>query len=258
MGGVDGQAHVREMEAVAQSYEGQTDNVVAHELPEVFSWLLHAEHQDNGLLSPVGGLEEVIKFEAGLVGAVGESLVHAAGIVIPDGGAAHDVDAGGTEEGKVDGRVRLFHETGLLGTGTNARATGQGLEELLHDELACEGEDDGVEGDEGDVVDALAIVDGRARGRGQGVVGAWFDGIGEENKFVDRVPFGRIEGIKEAEDGQEDGREYIGALNHGLANAGKEAASAAAFGDTLVRIGLLGEGFPAVSIRLSCIPGVDE
>lgn len=38
------QAHVGEMEPVAQSNEKQRDNMVSHQLFEILSWLLHSQH----------------------------------------------------------------------------------------------------------------------------------------------------------------------------------------------------------------------
>lgn len=198
VGGVDGDANVGKVEAVAEADEGERHDMVTDEFLEVLTGLLHAENEDNGLLSPVGGLEEVVELEGGIVGLVGEVLVHAAGVEVPDGGAAHDPHADRTEDGEVDGRVGLLHEAGLLVL-TEASAAGQGAEDLLHDELAGEGEDDGVEGDEGDIPGALAILDGAF------VIDLAGELVGEEDEAVDGVGLVGANGVGGEEEGDDAG-----------------------------------------------------
>lgn len=126
VGDVDGQAHVGEVETVAQGNEGQADNVVADQLLKVLAGLLQAQQQDYGLLGPVGGLEQVVELEDGLVGHVREVLVHAGGVEVPDGGAAHDVHAGRAQDAEVKGRVGLLHEARLLALGADVVVAGEG------------------------------------------------------------------------------------------------------------------------------------
>ena len=202
---VDGQTNVGKVEAVAQGDQGQADNVVADELLEVFAGLLHAQEQDDGLLGPVGGLEQVVELEVGLVGLVGEGLVHAVRVEVPDGGAAHDVHAGGTQDAKVDGRVHLLHVAGLLAARLEAVPLGHRTQDLLHDELAREGQDDGVEGDEGDVPETLAIL-GDFVGARDGQL------VRQEDEVVDRVALGRVERVEREEDEQDDGGQDPGVL----------------------------------------------
>lgn len=45
---------------------------------------------------------------------VGERLVHAPGVEIPDGGVVHDIETIRAEDAKVDARVALFQEAVLL------------------------------------------------------------------------------------------------------------------------------------------------
>lgn len=198
VGGVDCDADIRKMEAVAEGDEGEGDNVVADELLEVLAGPLHAEDEDDGLLGPVGALEEVVELDEGVVGAVGEALVHAAGVEVPDRGAAHDVHAQGPEDGEVDGRVALLHEAGLLAL-AEAGAAGNGAEHLLHDELAGEGEDDSVEGDKGHVPGALVVLDVAV---GVELVGEL---VGEEDEAVERI--GRVgpDGVRGEDEGDDDG-----------------------------------------------------
>lgn len=112
--GVDGDANIGEVEAVAEPDEGKADHMVADELIVVLAGLFEAEDEDNRLLGPVGALEEVVKLDDSFVAAVGKVGVHAGRVVVPDGGLAHDVETGRAEKGKVDGCVSLLHEARLL------------------------------------------------------------------------------------------------------------------------------------------------
>lgn len=201
MGDVHGQSNVGEVEAVAEADEGQGDEVVADELLVVLARPLHAEDEHNGLLGPVGGLEEIVELEDGLVGLVREALVEARGVEVPDGRPAHDIHAPGAGAGKVGGRVHLLHEAGLFPLGLEAGEARQGPQQLLHDELAGEGQHDDVEGDEGDVPEALAIMRRGVR------VGAGGDGqlVTEEDEVVDGVGLGGVQGVEAAEDEEQEG-----------------------------------------------------
>ena len=93
--GVDGQANIGEVEAVAAGDEGQRDDMVAHKLLKVLARLLHAQHQHDSLLQPVRGLEEVVELDNTLLAVMRVPFEHAAGVEVPDGGAAHNVHPGG-------------------------------------------------------------------------------------------------------------------------------------------------------------------
>jgi hypothetical protein len=71
------------VEAVAQENEGDGDDVVPDELFEVLPRLLLAEEHDDGLLHPVGGLEQVVELENAVVGQVRVRFVHCARLEIP-------------------------------------------------------------------------------------------------------------------------------------------------------------------------------
>ena len=167
----DGQAHVREVEAVAQADQGQGHNVVTDQLLVVFTGLLHAKHQHDGLLGPVGGLEEVVELEDALVRAVREVLVHGAGVEVPQRRSAHHVQATRAHDAEVDGSVHLLHEARLLAPALESAAPRQRPQELLHDELAREREHNGIERHECYVPRALAVLQRRpglgARREGQ-------------------------------------------------------------------------------------------
>ena len=139
MGDVHGKTNVGEVEAVAQADQGQADNVMADQLPEVLAGLFHSQEKHNGLLRPVGGLEEVVELETSHMGLVREVLVHADGVEVPDGRVAHDVHANGSHNSKVEGRVHLLHVASLLSARLEAGPARHGAQNLLHDELAGEG-----------------------------------------------------------------------------------------------------------------------
>lgn len=233
VGDIDGETDVGEVEAVAKSNEGQTDDVVADQLLEVLAGLLHAEDEDDGLLGPVGGLEEVVELDEGLVRLVWEALVHAGGVEVPDRGAAHDIHAKGAEDAEVDGRVQLLHEARLLGLAQTS-ATGKRLEHLLHDEFTGEREHDGVEGDESDIPFALAVLDRHARI----VLGEL---VGEEDEAMDRIRLGRVHEIAGEEGSEDDGGEDERAPDAELAEAREEAAGPTALGETLSAIMMMME-----------------
>lgn len=221
VGGVDGDAHVGEVKAVAEADESQADNVMAHELLEILAGLFQAKDEHDGLLRPVGGLEEVVELDGGLVRAMGEILVHAARVEVPHRRLGHDVHARWAQKEEVDCRVGLLHKPSLLAA-FEASLLGPGPQHLLHDELAREGEDDGVEGHKGHVPGSLAILDG--------LIGI-LDGetVREEDEFVEGVRFRRIEGVAGQADGEDGQRKHPCVFDAGLTHARCEASCAAAF-----------------------------
>jgi hypothetical protein len=62
---------------------------MSNELSEVFSGLLHSQHKNDSLLSPVSRLEQVIKLEDSLVRFMREALIHPSSIEIPYWCTAH-------------------------------------------------------------------------------------------------------------------------------------------------------------------------
>jgi len=223
---IDSQTHVGEVEAVAQCNQRQTDDVVTHQLLEVLPRLLHAKNQDNSLLGPVGGLEEIVELEERIMGLVREVLIHTAGVEVPDRSAAHDVHASGTENAKVQGSVHLLHVASLLSLGLNTSPARHRPEDLLHDELAGEGENDCVEGNKGNIPGTLAILwwlvgirDGQA--------------VGQEDEMMDRIALSRVQSIEEQEGEQDDQREYPGVLHNDALGPAKQRAGLAPLGETL-------------------------
>ena len=89
--------------------------------------------------------------------SVRESLKHSRRIKIPKWTPRHHVQAEGPKDRKVHGSVHLLHKSALLVSASNAIPEGKWSDEALHEELAREAEDDGIEGDEGHVVWTLAI-----------------------------------------------------------------------------------------------------
>ena len=88
----------------------------------------------------------------------------------------------------------------MLVSASNAIPEGKWSDETLHEELAREAEDDGIEGDEGDVVWTLAIHRAAillAQGLWwvKGVSEVWGEFIGKEDGFMNGVGFCRVDGI---------------------------------------------------------------
>jgi hypothetical protein len=146
------------MEPVAQPNKRKRNDMVQNQLLEVLARLLQLQHQNDSLLRPVRRLQQVVGLEVGLVSAVWESFVHASCVEVPDGRARHDPESKWSENSKVHGRVCLLHEASLFSTALDSSADGQGQDQTLHAELAGEGEDDGVESDEREILLALAIL----------------------------------------------------------------------------------------------------
>jgi hypothetical protein len=155
---VHGNSHVSEMEAVAQPDERKRNDVVQHQLLEVLTRFLQLQHQHDSLLRPVRRLQQIVSLEVRLVSAMRESLVHASRVEVPHGCARHDPESERSKDGKVHCRVRLLHEARLFPTALDSCADCEGSDQALHAELAGEGEDDGVERDESEVLLALAIL----------------------------------------------------------------------------------------------------
>lgn len=220
MGDVDGETDVSEVEAVAQADQGQADNMMADQLPEVLAGLLHSQEKHNGLLRPVGGLEQVVELEAGHMGLVGEVLVHAGRVEVPDGRVAHDVHANGSHDAKVERRVHLLHVASLLSARLEAGPARHGTQNLLHDELAGEGQDDGVEGHKGNVPETLAVLRDLIGARGRQLVR-------EEDEVVDRVALSRVNGEERCEryqDSQGQGPCVLDGIVFGAADEGARLA----------------------------------
>ena len=60
---VDRNAHVGEMEAIAQPDERKRDYMMENELFEVLSRLLEHQYQHDGLLRPIARLQQVVGLE---------------------------------------------------------------------------------------------------------------------------------------------------------------------------------------------------
>lgn len=245
MGDVHRQSHVGEVEAVAEADEGQGDQVMADELLVVLARLLHAQHEHDELLSPVGGLEEVVELEVGLVGLVWGALVHARGVEVPDRRVAHDIHAPGPEEAKVDGRVHLLHETCLLAPVLEPRVASERTEQLLHDELAGERQHYDVESHEANVPNTLAIENWCVRG-GAGRRGQL---VAKENQVVDGVRLGRVQGEEAQENAEQNGGQGPGMLDGIVGRPLGQTPSLASLGLSLrschcaiFRVGALGGG----------------
>lgn len=189
MGNVHGKTHVSEVETVAQRNQRQSDNMMANQLLEILSGLLQLQQKHNGLLSPVTGLEKVVRLEESLVFSVREILEHSSGVEVPDIRTLHHVQAEWAEDTEVDGRVDLLHKASGLSLALDTTVYRQRPDQLLHDEFSGKREHHGVEGDKRDILLAFAVHGGTA-----GVFGRLR--VGEEDRAMHRIRRGRIDRIK--------------------------------------------------------------
>lgn len=143
------------------------------------------------MLQPVRGLEEVISFEVGGVGAVRVELVVGSAVEVPDWGVVHDVKSEGAEDEKVDASIGLLHETRDFRFLGEVVVDGNGPKELLHKEFAGEAEKEGIEENEDKVTAALCVVweSGRVRS------GVRRQRVREEDAGVEGVGGGGVGGI---------------------------------------------------------------
>ena len=200
---VHGNAHVCKVKPVAQPDQADGNDVMRHQLLEVFPRLFQHQHQHNGLLRPVAGLEKIVCLDNRLVRPVGEALVHANRVEVPHGRARHDPYAKGAVDAKVEGRVRLLHEAGLLVAVFDAKVYSNGANQPLHAVFSREAQHNGVEAHKGKVPSTFSIVQRRVGvgphvGGDEGVVAC--EGIREEETGRKGI---RGVGIDEV---QQDGR----------------------------------------------------
>ena len=203
---IHSQPDIRKVKAVAEANKQQTDDMVSHQLLKVLARLLHPQQQHDGLLRPVRRLEEIVELEVGRQRAVREALVHASDVKVPHRRTAHDVHARRPRAPKVDGRVHLLHEAGLLGARAQPAVYREGAQQHLHDELASEGQNHDVEGQERVVPVAFAVFVLGAGGAAGG------DGllVGEEDEAVDDVGLGWVDGVEGGEDAEDGERCHPG------------------------------------------------
>lgn len=149
---------MREMESVAQRNERQRDDMMSDQLFEVFSRFLQLQHQNNRLLRPVARLDQIVCFEEPFQRFMRVCLKHASRVEVPDRRPSHDIQSKWTEDGKVHGRIDLFHEARLFRPSSDPTGNCHWADEALHEKLAGEGEDDDIEGHKGEIATSLAIL----------------------------------------------------------------------------------------------------
>lgn len=221
MGDVYRQTNVGKVETVAQSNQSQGNDVVCDQLSKVLARFLQLQKQHNRLLGPVTRLEEIVCLEQSLVLAMRESLEHGSRVKVPEGRALHHVQAEWTKDTKVDRGVHLLHEPSRLALTPDPGPDRERADHLLHDKLARERQDDGVEGHERDILLSLAVHYGPAGGFRR-------QGVGEEDGAMHRVGRGRVDGIQRKQEDDDQKREEPGILQTGIGEAVQERAIAAA------------------------------
>lgn len=197
---VDGNAHVRKVEAVAQPNERQRHHMVRHQLLVVLARLLEAKKHHNALLRPIRRLEEVVELEGSLVRAVRKILVHAGRVKVPDGATAHHINTRRAHAAKVDGRVHLLGEAHLLALALDAVDAAQRDEQLLHHQLAGKRQHHCVKGHKGNVPEPLAIVYRQSRVK----IGLWIRLlVRQKDEVADGVGLGWVDGISGSKDDEQ-------------------------------------------------------
>lgn len=156
--------HISEMKTIRQPDQRNSNDMMPDQLLEILPRLLKLQRQHNELLCPVRRLQQIVCLERTLMLPVGESFEHAVRIEVPDRRAVHHVETVGTEDGKVQCRVRLLHEAALFCAGLYAALESKGADDALHEELAREAQNDGIESHKRKVIAALAVFGGRGAG----------------------------------------------------------------------------------------------
>jgi len=163
MSDVDSKTDVCEVEPVAQPNKGESDNVVSNKLFKVLSWLLQLQKENDSLLRPVTGLEQVIGLEKAVVRSMRKPFEHGSCVEVPDIGAAHNVKTEGTEDGKIDGGIHLLHEPGRFALSADSAVPGQRTDQTLHQKLARERENNRVEAAECNILRTFTVLNRTAR-----------------------------------------------------------------------------------------------
>lgn len=182
---VDRNAHVGKVEAIAQEDQSQRNYVVHHKFFKVLPWLLQLQHQDDGLLGPVAGLQQVVRLEDGHMLPMRKAFEHGSGVKIPDIRLLHDIQPIRTKDTKVNRCVDLLHEPRHLGLALDSAVFPPRPNDAPHEKLACEREHDGVESHERKILGTLAV-----HHRSPG--GLRFLSVGEEDGVVQRVRLGGV------------------------------------------------------------------
>ena len=223
MGDIDTNSQIGEMEPVAQSNQGQGDDVVSNELLEVLSGLLQLQQQDNRLLGPVACLKQVECLEERLMFSVRESLKHGSRVEVPDIRPAHDIETERTENAKVDCRVYLFHKPCRLAFAANSAPDRERPDQSLHQKLPSERQNNRVERDKRNILRPFSVHDRTARGlRGLR--------IREENGAVHRVGLCRVDQVQRQQENQHHKRQQPCVLQTNIFRATKQRTVLAALG----------------------------
>lgn len=190
------------MVPIAQEDQCDGQHMMRHQLLEILPRLLLPQQHHHRLLNPIRRLEQVVKFEHRVVRHMGVPLVHAACVEVPEPRRLmHRVQAERPGKRKIARRVHLLHEPGLLGSRMDPAETGEGPEDFLHDEFAGEGEEDGVEPNEGEVQAAFSILVGVAVGL-----------VREEKERPDYIALRWVDGVERYKAEHKSEREHPGSL----------------------------------------------
>ena len=136
----------------------QRDNMVGAHDHGVLSTRFIAQECHQGMMHPVGGVDEIEGLKGSVVCLVRETLEEAWHVEEPHRRSFHHIEAEGRDEGKVGSEVELFHEFSLLDGVFHAPEAGDWACHILADEVSSCEQDDAVEGDEYEIFWAFAIL----------------------------------------------------------------------------------------------------
>ena len=88
---VHGQAHGREMKSIAETDQGESDDMMTDQLLKILARFLELEGQDDSLLGPIGRLKQIKGLERAIQGPMREIFEEGRRPKIPDGCLAHDI-----------------------------------------------------------------------------------------------------------------------------------------------------------------------
>lgn len=165
--------------------------MVEHEFLEVLARTLKLKYQNDGLLTPVSCLKEIVCLEYSFVRLVRIAFEHGCSPEIPQDTSfcvLHHIKAEWSKDTEVHGSIYLLHESGLFVAIANSSLDGHRLNDSLHHELSGEAEKDDVERDEREIVSSLCI-----HIWSTGIVGAFI--VGEEDGVMEDVVFSWIQEI---------------------------------------------------------------
>lgn len=155
---INRQSYIRKVKSITQPNQRQRHDVMSHQFLEIFPWLLQLQTQYYGLLCPIARLKQIVRFERALMAPMREVGEHTLCLKVPHRCPRHYVKPQWAQNREIHGCVDLFHEAILLSARSDAVGDCHRPNEALHEKFAREGQNDDVEGHEGKIASAFAII----------------------------------------------------------------------------------------------------